>query len=182
MSEPTVSALAIQARARRAYESGRLAFALRRAVWLVPLVWLASSGCSEPAAILAGGAGLVAAVTFCLWRGEAWRRGVAPGLLAGSIPMLAPTVLHAARHVCTGGVCLLMPTLCILAGIAGGLALGALAPRPREAGGAPFLSACLIAGFAGSVGCLIYGTIGVGAMTLGLLAGATPVLAVRRPR
>jgi hypothetical protein len=182
MSETATSVLALQARARRAYASGRLASALLRSVPLVPLVWLTSSRCSEPAGILAGGAGLFAAVTFCLWRGEVWRRGVPAGLLAGSIPMLAPVVMRAANHVCGAGVCLLTPTLCILAGLAGGLALGALAPRPREAGGIPFFTACLIAGFAGSVGCLIYGLIGVGGMALGFLAGATPLLAARRLR
>ena len=169
----------LQAGARRAYESVRLTLALARSLCLPPLVWLSSSCCSEPAEVLIGGAVLVVAVTYCLWRGQAWRRGVQAGILAGGIPMLAPVAMRAADHVCAGGVCYLAPTLCILTGLAGGLALGVLAPRPRDEGGIPFLVTCLIAGLAGSVGCFVFGLIGVGGMALGLLAGGSPLLAAR---
>ena len=174
--------LDLQARARRAYETGRISHALARSLWLAPIVWLSSCWCSEPGKMVIGGVGLVAAVTFCLWRGEAWRRGVKAGILAGGIPMLAPVAMRATDHLCAGGVCLLAPTLCMLAGLAGGIALGILAPKPRVEGGVPFFVACLIAGFAGSVGCLVFGLIGLGGMALGFLAGATPLLAARRFR
>ncbi|HEU5182265.1 MAG TPA: hypothetical protein VFW45_15880 [Candidatus Polarisedimenticolia bacterium] len=174
--------LELQVRARRSYETGRLARALTRSLCLAPLVWLSSCCCSEPGKLAIGGMGLVLAVTYCLWRGEAWQRGVKPGILAGGIPMLAPVVMRATNHLCVGGTCLLAPTLCILAGLTGGIALGVLAPRPRDEGGIPFFVACLIAGFAGSVGCFVFGLIGVGGMALGFLAGATPVLATRRSR
>lgn len=180
MAEAT--AVLVLARARRSYESGRLARALTRSLWLAPLVWLSSSCCTEPGKLVIGGSALVLAVTYCLWRGESWQRGVKPGILAGGIPMLAPVVMRATAHLCVGGTCLLAPTLCILAGLAGGIALGILAPRPRDEGGVPFFVTCLIAGFAGSVGCFVFGLIGVGAMGLGFLAGATPLLAARRLR
>jgi len=66
--------------------------------------------------------------------------------------------------------------------VAGGIALGVIAPRPGEARGIPLVAASLIAGLAGSVGCLLYGLIGVAGMALGLLAGAAPVLAARGAR
>jgi len=55
-----------------------------------------------------------------------------------------------------------------------------LAPHPRDGQGIPFVTACLIAGLAGSVGCLLYGLVGLGVMILGLFLGTAPVLAVRR--
>ncbi len=181
MAEHTLP-LELQLRARRSYETGRLARALTRSLCLAPLVWLSSSCCAEPGKLAIGGVGLVMAVTYCLWRGEAWQRGVKAGIIAGGIPMLAPVVMRATDHLCVGGTCLLAPTLCIIAGLAGGIALGILAPRPHVEGGVPFFVACLIAGFAGSVGCFIFGLVGVGGMVLGFLAGATPLLAARRAR
>jgi hypothetical protein len=96
--------------------------------------------------------------------------------------MLVPVVAQTAGHLCGAERCLLYPTICILGGLAGGVALGLFAPRPREARGVPLFAASLIAGLAGAVGCLLYGLIGVGGMAVGLLAGAVPVLATRAAR
>ena len=68
----------------------------------------------------------------------------------------------------------------VLSGLLGGIALGMKAPRPRDGQGIPFVTACLIAGLAGSVGCLLYGLVGLGVMLAGLFLGAAPVLATRR--
>jgi len=175
-------AATLKTRARRAYEAGRLGAALRRSLWLAPVVALAGLCCADPAGTIVCGVGLIAAVTFCLWRGESFRRGIRPGLLAGFIPMLVPLVAQAGGHLCGADRCLLFPTLCILGGLAGGVALGLLAPRPREAHGVPLFVASLIAGLAGATGCLLYGLIGLGGMAVGLLAGAVPVLATRAAR
>ena len=176
-----MAAVDLRLRARRAYESGRLGSALLRSVWLVPAAFLSLLCCSSPRVIVASAAALTAAVTFCLWRGQGWGRGVRPGLLAGAIPMIAPAVASLGGHHC-GSACNLYSTVCLLAGAAGGLALAALAPAPRESRGIPLLSACLIAGLAGSVGCLIFGLIGVAGMAAGLVAGALPVMAGRLAR
>ena len=167
-------------RARSAYERGRLSAALVSSVWLVPVLGLPLFCCSDPAASIISGVALIAAVTWCLWRGEGWRRGVLPGLLAGLTPMIVPFVMRTGGHICMGDTCYLYPGICILAGAIGGVALGLLAPRPRDGHGVPLFAASLIAGLAGAVGCLIYGLIGVGGMVLGLLAGAAPVLVTRR--
>jgi len=170
----------LRERARRSYECGRLAGASRRSVLLLPVLGAASLCCPSPGAILAGGAGLFAVVTFCLWRGQEFRRGVRPGLVAGFAPLVLPVVVQSVGHLCAPGRCLLFPSVCGLAGLAGGIALGVMAPHPREARGIPFVTACLIAGLAGSVGCVLYGLFGLGVMVLGLLLGAGPILAARR--
>ena len=170
----------LKERARRSYEWGRLAGATRRSVLLLPVVWTASLCCSNPGGTLAGGAGLFVLVTFCLWRGQDFRRGVRPGLVAGFVPLLLPILVQSIGHLCVPGRCLLFPAVCGLGGLAGGVALGILAPHPRDGRGIPFVTACLIAGLAGSVGCLLYGLFGLGVMALGLLLGAGPILAARR--
>jgi hypothetical protein len=90
--------------------------------------------------------------------------------------------MQATGRTCEAGRCPVAPTACILAGLAGGAVLGLLAPRPREAHGLPFVTACLIAGLAGSIGCWIYGLVGLAAMAVGLVVGAAPALIVRRAR
>jgi hypothetical protein len=170
----------LKERARRAYERGRLAGAARRSVLLLPVLGAASLCCPSPGAIVAGGAGLFAVVTFCLWRGQEFRLGVRPGLVAGFVPLLLPILVQAIGHACAPGRCLLFPAVCGLGGLAGGVALGILAPHPREGRGIPFVTACLIAALAGSVGCVLYGLFGLGVMGLGLLLGAGPILAARR--
>ena len=170
----------LKERARRAYERGRLAGAARRSVLLLPVLGAASLCCPSPGAIVAGGAGLFAVVTFCLWRGQEFRLGVRPGLVAGFLPLLLPILVQAIGHACAPGRCLLFPAVCGLGGLAGGVALGILAPHPREGRGIPFVTACLIAALAGSVGCVLYGLFGLGVMALGLLLGAGPILAARR--
>jgi hypothetical protein len=171
---------ALAARACHAYEIGRLSSALRRAVLLLPVAGLTLICCPDPARSLVAEFGLVAVVTFCLWRGEALQRGVRPGLVAGVVPLSIPLVAQLTGHMCQAGRCLLDPTVCILAGIAGGVALGVFAPRPRDAHGIPLVTASLIAGLTGSVGCWMYGLVGIGGMVVGLVAGAAPVLALRR--
>jgi hypothetical protein len=170
---------ALTGSARRAYEIGRLDRGLRRALLLAPVLFLPVACCSDPVWNVVCGAGLLAAVAACLWRGESWSRGVVPGLLAGALPLAVPLVVHATGHVCQGGRCL-MSTWCLVAGVGGGLLLGLLAGRLREANATPLVAASLIAGLLGSVGCLAYGLVGLAGMAAGMAAGALPVLVLRR--
>jgi hypothetical protein len=171
---------ALYERARRAYETGRLGAALRRSLLLLPAVGIALLCCARPAPTLASGAGLVLLVTFCLWRGQDYLRGVRPGLVAGFVPLLLPVLAQATGHLCVSGHCLLFPAVCGVGGLLGGVTLGLMAPRPRDGQGIPFVTACLVAALAGSVGCLLYGLVGLGVMIAGLLVGAAPILVSRR--
>ena len=170
----------LEQRARRAYETGRLGRAARRGVLLAPLVAISLLCCGRPVPTLVCGVTLILLVVFCLWRGRDPGRGVAPGLAAGSVPLLLPVLARASGHVCVTGSCLLLPAVCGVGGLLGGIALGLLAPRPREGRAVPFVTACLVAGLAGSLGCLLYGFVGLAVMIAGLLAGAAPVLVTRR--
>jgi hypothetical protein len=107
-------------------------------------------------------------------------RGVGPGILAGVAPLLLPVAVQTSGHLCAGGRCLLYPGVCLAGGLAGGLVLAFLAPRPAPGNGIAFMADCLVAGLTGAVGCLLYGLIGFGGMAVGLLLGAAPALVARR--
>src|SRR5437867_3033366 len=108
-------------RARSAYEAGRFAAAARRGVLLLPAIGTALLCCANPAGTLLCGAGLFALVTFCLWRGQDFRRGVRPGLVAGFVPLLLPIVVQSFGHPCVAGRCLLFPAVCALRALLAGL-------------------------------------------------------------
>jgi hypothetical protein len=170
----------LEARGRRAYEIGRLRAASAHALPLVPLVALATIGCAAPHQVLVCGAGLLVAVTMLLWRGQEFGSGVAPGIAAGLLPLILPVLARAGGHPCTPAGCLLLPAVCALGGLAGGVLLGVLAPRPRIGRVVPFVVACSVAALTGAVGCLLYGLIGIAVMAAGLAVGALPLVAVRR--
>lgn len=170
----------LAARARRAYETGRLVLALRGSALLLPLAAVALACGTDPRVTLLSGALLALCVAFFLWRGGEFRRGVRPGLTAGAAPLLVALFCPLTTHICTGGLCLLLPVVCALGGLAGGVALGVLAPLPSEGRGVPLLVASILAGLTGALGCLLYGVIGIAGMIAGLLAGAVPVVASRR--
>ena len=169
-------------RARRAYEAGRLRSAAIRALALIPLPALAlGSGC-QPRTVAIAGTLFLAAVGACFWRGGDWRRGALPGIAAGVVPLLTPTMLHACSQACRVGACGIMTLACAAGGLLGGLLLAWLAPSPRTRGAVPFVVACVVAGLAGAVGCLAYGAVGLAVMAAGLAVGSLPVLALRRVR
>ena len=178
MDAPDVS---LELRARRAYERGRLAAASIRALPLLAIVGIALAGCAETGEVLASGGLLLLAVIGLRWLGREWGTGVGPGVTAGLLPALMPAVIQAAGHsFCTRASCGVLPIACALGGLAGGVLLGMLAPRPRPGGQLSFVVACLVAALTGAVGCLLYGAIGLAVMAGGLAAGAAPLLVARR--
>jgi len=170
----------LEARARRAYERGRLRSAVVRALPLVPLVALATVGCPERLEVMLCGAALLATAIGLLWRGQDYGAGVGPGVAAGLLPLLLPVVTRVTGHLCTTGSCYVLPVVCALGGLAGGVLLGVLAPAPRAGRRVAFVVACVVAALTGAVGCLLYGLVGLVVMGAGLAAGATPLLAARR--
>jgi hypothetical protein len=170
----------LEARVRRAYERGRLRSAALRALPIVPLVALATVGCAAPREVAMCGAALLAAVIGLLWRGQEFGAGVGPGLAAGLLPLLLPVASRLAGHPCTAASCYVMPVVCALGGLAGGVLLGVLAPAPRAGRRVTFVVACAVAALTGAVGCLLYGLVGLVVMGAGLAVGATPLVAARR--
>jgi hypothetical protein len=176
----TVAEENLTARARRAYESGRLRWALARAATAAAVTAIALVGCPAPGGPAACIVALGAVVAACLWRGGAWARGARLGFLAGLAPCWLPAAARA-THVCNGSLCLALPNVCLTAGVVAGLLLGWLGPRLPGHGDRRFwLAAAAAAVLTGATGCLAAGLAGVGGMALGLLAGAAaPVLAAR---
>jgi len=177
----TVAEAHLAARARTAYERGRLRWALGRAAAATAISAVALVGCPSPAAPAACAAALGVLLAGCLWRGGAWAHGARLGFVAGLAPCLLPAAARAA-HVCNGSICLAIPTICVAGGVAAGLFLGWMGPRLRGHDDRRrfWLAAAGAALLAGATGCLAAGLAGLGGMALGLLAGAAaPVLASR---
>jgi hypothetical protein len=174
----TVAEATLAVAARRAYERGRLRWALRRAVAATAVSALAMVGCAAPGGPAACAAALGIVVAACLWRGGAWARGARLGFLAGLAPCLLPAAVRAA-HACGGTLCLTLPAVCLAGGVVAGLLLGWLGLRVH--GDRRFWSAAAtVAVLAGAIGCLPAGLAGLGGLALGLLGGAAaPVLAAR---
>jgi hypothetical protein len=164
----------------RAYEAGRFARAAVGTLPLLALVALASSGCAARGSVYVCGAALVAAVVGLRWRGEQFGVGVRPGLVAGLGPLLLPAAGRLGLPLCGVAGCDLMPAVCAIGGLAGGIALGLVAPSPGAGRTTPFVVACLVAALTGAVGCLMYGLVGLAVMAGGLAMGALPILATRR--
>jgi hypothetical protein len=166
-------------RARRAYEWGRLRQALGTAAWVAPMAALSAITCGHPWTTVSVGLVLSLLVTLLLWRGGDLGRGVRPGLLAGLAPLLLPAA--ACGHACIGGVCVLLPAVCVIGGTLCGLVVaaftfGTLPRRPLV-----LSSAFAVAGLVGAMGCLLLGLSGVVGMAAGMALGATPLAFSPRP-
>jgi hypothetical protein len=176
------SEAALAARARRAYEQGRLQAAVWRAVPLVPLVVWSLAWCRYPTLAALCGATLVALTVAFAWRGQLWGRAVAPGLAAGLAPLVLPLLMRGASEVCVGEMCC---SLCLLGCVSGGIVAGVVIGRRASAlakGRAPFLAAAgALALLAGAPACAFAGVVGLAGLLLGFAAGSAPVLLARAP-
>jgi len=169
------SDLAFEQRARRAYELGRLRSAAVRGLVVVPvaalMLWMHPG--AQALALLGA---LAVAVVALLWRGQAYGRAATTGLLAGAVPLVAPTLVRSGGHCCIAGLC---TTICMVACVGAGLCAGAVVAvraRNEEGGHGPFMvSAALVAGLTGALGCAIMGAAGILGMLAGLLVASIPV-------
>jgi hypothetical protein len=171
----------LEKKARRAYERGRVLLALRQGspllllaaalLLLGPQLWVAA----------AASALLVITALYLLWRGGIHGRALLPGLGAGVLAWLLPSLSRCATPVCSAHLCL---QLCLGGAVTGGVLAGALlAYRARhlEDGRETFLfwAACVALLFA-VPGCAIAGGAGVLGMLGGFLAGTGPALLATR--
>jgi hypothetical protein len=172
--------LTLEARARRAYELGRL----RRASSLAPFILLgaaAAFACGRPLLLTTSLAGVLLPVCVGLaFAGGPAGRGVVPGLLAGAAALAMPLLVMTIGHACFGDACLsLCLPACVVGGAAAGAVIAKLAARherdPRFLG-----SALAVAGLMGALGCTIAGTAGVAGMLAGVLAAGAPLLVTAR--
>jgi hypothetical protein len=166
------------ARARQAYERGRLWAALPVAAVALPMTALSVLLCGREAGALLCGALLAAVLLAALWRGQDYGRGARTGLLAGLGPFALPLAAQCSAHACLDGTCLLYPAVCIGAGALAGIAVAVRGlrgvGRPGSWGyAAPAFAA---AALAGSLGCVMAGTAGVVGMMAGMAVGAAPLL------
>ena len=169
---------ALADRARRAYERGRVALGMRTALAVAPMAMLSWIACDNPAATAVSALALTVLVTAAVWRGQDLARGARIGLVAGIPSLLAPVAVGATGHLCAS-MCLLFPTACLAGGILGGLVLGWLAVGAGlERSG--LATAGATAWLAGTLGCVLMGSVGVAVLLLGLAFGLAPVLVLRR--
>jgi hypothetical protein len=166
-------------RARRAYERGRVVRGLQTAAVVAPMATLSWIVCRSPLLTLFASAALAALVAIAVWRGQELARAARAGLLAGAVPLLCPIAAGLGGHVCDASFCLLFPGVCLAGGLAAGLALVVLT---RASGLRPLglAAAALVAGLAGSLGCVVAGAVGVAALAAGLAFGLAPALTLRR--
>jgi hypothetical protein len=170
---------ALEARARGAYERGRVVFGLKRAAAVAAVAGLALLSCTNVVATAGCVVLLAALVTVLLWRGQEFAEGVGPGLVAGLVPFVLPVASQATGYFCSATVCLVLPTVCVVGGVVGGVALGVLGRRPFGAHLGFWVAAVSVTAVLGSVGCLMAGLAGIAGLAVGLLLGAAPVLVAR---
>jgi hypothetical protein len=172
--------LTLPSLARRAYELGRLRWALRFALPVLAAMG-AALACGRPAGICyALAAALLPLAVGLPFAGGSAGRAVPSGLMAGGLAMVTPLLVGTLGHLCGSDLCM---TLCLPACFIGGAMAGALvawrSPRGHEL--SFLLPAFLVAGLMGALGCTLSGAAGVlGMLAGGALAGAPVLLAARR--
>jgi hypothetical protein len=167
----------LRERALRAYLRGRRLYALRIAFLVLPVaVALPLLGTSPRLGLVAGVLLLLTTFAFAL-RGGLHFRTLAPGLAAGSVAWLLPTLPRCAYGFCPAGVCL---ALCVSGSFVGGLLAGlVLARRTRQETAHPgiFLAcAAWVALLLGTSACVVAGGWGVAGLLAGGLAGTSRAL------
>jgi hypothetical protein len=170
----------LETRARRAYEIGRVRWALQVAWIVVALVLISFLAAGASPITAATGLALLGVVTLLRWRGRAWAAAVRAGLTAGLIPYaLLLTLKCSSGYFCMLGGCMAhCARFCIAGGLAAGFVL-ALSARRHEGEMTKFLVAAgAVAALTGLLGCFVGGVTGVLWMALGELTATLPAFAV----
>ena len=171
----------LAARARAAYERGRLQRALLEALWLGPLVAFALWRCRSLSATCVASLVLLGLAIALRWRGGVWGRAVLPSVLVSLPAVVVPALLCDAMGACAPGSMAWCFAICPAAGLVAGALLGSWAARQGEDRGRALLAGAAIVLACGTLGCAVFGVAGVAAMWLGALASG-PVLLWARAR
>jgi hypothetical protein len=165
----------VRARAKAAYERGRLRDAAIVGSFAVPFALIVGVLEGHTAACFGVGVALAAVVTFLHFRGRDLARGIVPGVVAGVFP-LAGALVASKGHLCIGGSCF---SACLTACAAGGLVAGLFAARFARRASLPraaWVSAGSVALLVGALGCLCVGVFGVLGLAGGILVGSAPLV------
>lgn len=182
MERPDLTA-SVAARARAAYERGRMRDAIV-AAWPVLIAVLVALRLGHSVAWVATiGAGLFVAVVLFRWRGQEIGRGVGPGLTAGIAPLIIPALTVNSMNACSMASCaadcaMWCRVSCVGAGIIAGAVVGFRSAHVGPGWLRFLLSGVAIAAATGAMGCVLGGGMGVLGMLLGFAAGAIPVVAL----
>ena len=178
----------LEARARRAYEAGRVRWALQIG-WIVVALVAVSFVAASPSVVTAlTGAALLATVTALRWRGRTFTAAARAGLVAGLIPFALLLVLKSTATMCCsmGGPlagCMAHCTLfCGFGGLAAGVLLVSRAQRRGDGALGFLVAASVVAALTGLLGCFVGGLTGVIWMVAGELAATAPMYALELRR
>ncbi|MCZ6715368.1 MAG: hypothetical protein O7B29_15625 [Deltaproteobacteria bacterium] len=170
------------ARARRAYEWGRVRFALRVTGYILPLVVVSLAACAVPERTIATGILLLLVAVGMRWRGGVYGRAMTPGLLAGLGAFAAPLLASAIESLSGATLGSILGPAYFIGGAVTGCVVGLRASRLETDEGRFLLSAGLVAALTGSLGCVLGGAGGVLGMLLGLVVATPPVYWLVRAR
>lgn len=168
----------LASRARFAYEMARLRRAILRA-WPIPVAaFLAVRLGSSATHVITLAVPLAVAAIALVWRGGVAGRAVAPGLAAGTAPLILPGLAMDCAVACSANCETWCATSCVVGGILAGAWVGFRSARFNDGGWQFGAIAASIAAVTGAMGCFIGGATGVAGMLTGLAIGAVPVFAI----
>ena len=176
----------LAARAARAYEVGRLRWALQVGFIVLPLLAISFVTVGVSAVSCTMGALLLATATAMRWRGGTWSAATRAGLAAGLIPFaLMLSLKSGSGYFCALGGCMEhCVRFCGYGGLAAGVLLATRARREQDQLVAFLVASSVIAALTGLLSCFVGGLTGMMWMIVGELVATAPALAVqlrRRP-
>jgi hypothetical protein len=166
---------ALRARAKNAYERGRLRDAVIAASFAIPFSAVVGAVERHVTTCIVVGVALAVAVALLRWRGRDLARGIVPGIVAGVVPLVFAN-LSMTTHLCIGGSC---ASACIVACSAGGVVAGLFSAwfaRRSSLPRAAWFSAASVALLVGALGCACVGVFGVLGLFCGLIVGSAPLV------
>jgi hypothetical protein len=173
----------ILSRAERAYERGRLRWAMQIGWVVLALVAVSFVAVGVSAVSATTGALLLATATALRWRGRAWSAGVRSGLLAGLIPFTLLLVFKCSGAFCSTGGCMEhCIRFCGTGGLIAGLLLAVRARRYDDERVGFLVAASVVAALTGILGCFVGGLTGMVWMVAGEIVATAPVFAVQLAR